>query len=101
MARPEYSFKHVPSSALLPENLTRGRIYFLDDEGTIIINHGRGPVTYGHRRGLPGPPGPAGDPQPELQEQINLLIDAVFSLAELVSRLRSRVPTDNQEEDEL
>ena len=72
MSRPYFSVKHVESLALLPENLTPGRIYFVDDEQYIVIDHGNGlpPVIYG---GKPGPQGASGEPQPHLQEQIDTL----------------------------
>ncbi|MBQ3653302.1 MAG: hypothetical protein II954_02665 [Synergistaceae bacterium] len=73
MSRPYYSVKHVESMALLPEKLTRGRAYFVDDEQVIVIDHGRGPVIYG---GKPGPQGATGEPIPELQDQIDSLVQA-------------------------
>lgn len=59
--------------SLLPEKLTRGRAYFIDDEQVIVIDHGRGPVIYG---GKPGPQGASGEPIPELQDQIDSLVQA-------------------------
>ena len=72
MSRPYFSVKHVESLALLPKKLTPGRIYFIDDEQYIIIDHGNGlpPVIYGNR---PGPQGASGEPQPQLQEQVDTL----------------------------
>ena len=68
MTRPYYSVKHVESLSDIPQNLTRGRAYFVDDEQVIVIDHGQGPITYG---GKPGPQGQAGEPLPQLQEQLD------------------------------
>ena len=59
--------------SLLPEKLTRGRAYFVDDEQVIVIDHGQGPVIYG---GKPGPQGQAGEPLPQIQDQIDKLSEA-------------------------
>lgn len=75
MSRPYWSIKHVESMSLLPENLTAGRAYFIDDEQVIVINHGKGPVIYG---GKPGPQGIPGEPIPILQSQIDNLSTAVL-----------------------
>ncbi len=73
MTRPYYSVKHVESISNLPQKLTRGRAYFVDDEQVIVIDHGQGPITYG---GKPGPQGQAGEPLPQIQEQLNNLAAA-------------------------
>lgn len=75
MPRPYFSVKHVQTYELLPEKLTPGRIYFIDDEQVIVIDHGNGlpPVIYG---GRPGPQGASGEPQPQLQDQIDELASA-------------------------
>jgi len=73
MARPYFTAKHVESMALLPDNLKIGRAYFVDDEQVIVIDHGRGPVIYGKS---PGPQGIAGEPIPQLQDQIDALAEA-------------------------
>ena len=73
MARPYFTAKHIESMALLPDTLDIGRAYFVDDEQVIVIDHGRGPVIYG---GATGPQGIAGEPIPQLQEQIDKLVDA-------------------------
>lgn len=83
MARPYFSVKHVESMDSLPEKLTPGRIYFVDDEQSIVIDHGNGlpPVIYG---GKPGPMGPAGEPQPHLQEQIDTLAQTELAMQKLI-----------------
>ena len=73
MSRPYFSAKHVGTMSLLPENLVRGRAYFVDDEQIIVIDHGQGAVIYG---GKPGPQGIAGEPLPQLQDQIDQLAEA-------------------------
>ena len=75
MARPYYSVKHVRTLAELPQKLTRGRAYFVDDEAYIIIDHGMGPVIYGNKS---GPQGQPGEPIPILQAQIDELTRASF-----------------------
>ena len=75
MARPYFTAKHVESMVLLPNNLEIGRAYFVDDEQVIVIDHGRGPVVYGKS---PGPQGIAGEPIPQLQDQIDTLSEAVL-----------------------
>lgn len=46
MSNPYFSVQHVASRSNLPATLTQGRLYFIDDEGSIVVNHGNGPVTY-------------------------------------------------------
>ena len=46
MSNPAFSVKHLASRSGLPATLTQGRAYFIDDEGSIVINHGEGAVTY-------------------------------------------------------
>ena len=42
-----FSVKHITSRSNLPQSLITGRAYFIDDEGSVVIDHGNGPVTYG------------------------------------------------------
>lgn len=87
MSAPFYGLSHIETLENLPPNLERGRAYFIDDEGYIVIDHGRGPVVYGNR---PGPAGEAGEPIPELNEKINYLTQAIFNiLAEIVRMSKS------------
>ena len=78
MAKPVVSFKYVATEALLPQKLTVGRLYFIGDEQAIVCDHGdgRGPIRYGDK---PGPQGIAGEPLPQLQEQIDDLAQAALS----------------------
>ena len=50
-----YGVSHIETIEQLPPELERGRAYFIDSEGYIVIDHGRGPIVYGNR------PGPAGN----------------------------------------
>ena len=86
MSRPYYSVRHIESIDLLPEKLTRGRAYFVDDEQVIIIDHGKGPVIYG---GRPGPQGEAGEPLPQLQDQIDSLVQAELSTQKTLWELKT------------
>lgn len=43
----ELSVRHVATRSALPSTLVQGRLYFIDDEGTIVINHGDGAIDYG------------------------------------------------------
>ena len=94
MTRPYYRVKHVETMALLPATLIPGRIYFVDDEQVIVIDHGNGfpPVIYG---GKPGPAGPAGSPQPSIQEQIDTLSQTELAIGSIIwdegSRFRSEL----------
>lgn len=83
MTRPYFSVKHVESMSLLPEELTPGRIYFIDDEQVIVIDHGNGlpPVIYG---GKPGPQGASGEPQPFLQQEIDTLAQTELAMQSLI-----------------
>lgn len=75
MARIRWTVRHVETLEGLPEKLEIGRAYFVDDEQIIVIDHGdgRGVIKYG---GKPGPQGIAGEPIPQLQEQILALAEA-------------------------
>ena len=81
MSRPYFTAKHVETMTLLPENLEVGRAYFVDDEQVIVIDHGRGPVIYGNS---PGPQGIAGEPIPQLQEQIDQLAEASLNHTKII-----------------
>ena len=41
------SSRHVKSRHLLPTLLKKGRKYFIEDEGVILVDHGEGPREYG------------------------------------------------------
>ena len=73
--------------SLLPQKLVRGRAYFIDDEQVIVVDHGKGPVIYG---GKPGPQGQAGEPLPQLQDQIDNLAAAELLTQENIWRLTER-----------
>ncbi len=79
-----YGVSHIEKLTLLPETLELGRAYFVDDEGYIVIDHGRGPIIYGNR---PGPQGQAGEPIPQLQDQIDYLTEAVFNILSEIMRM--------------
>lgn len=68
------SVKYVPSSALLPEVLVQGRLYFVGDEQVIILDSGDGPKIYGATSS------PAtyvhSESSPSLKEQIDMLAAA-------------------------
>ena len=83
MSRPYFSVRHVETMSLLPETLTPGRIYFVDDEQVIVIDHGNGlpPVIYG---GKPGPQGSSGTPQANLQEQLDTLAHTSLAIETLL-----------------
>ena len=87
MSRPYFTAKHVESMALLPDTLQIGRAYFVDDEQVIVIDHGRGPVIYG---GAAGPQGIAGEPIPQLQEQIDKLVDASLTQSRTIWDINQR-----------
>ena len=87
MSRPYFTARHIESMALLPENLEIGRAYFVDDEQVIVIDHGRGPVIYGNS---PGPQGIAGEPIPQLQDQIDLLAEASLKLSSTIWEINER-----------
>ena len=87
MARPYFTAKHIESMALLPDTLEVGRAYFVDDEQVIVIDHGRGPVIYG---GAAGPQGMAGEPIPQLQDQIDKLAEASLKHAKTIWEINER-----------
>ncbi|MBQ7214934.1 MAG: hypothetical protein IJS39_02995 [Synergistaceae bacterium] len=87
MARPYFTARHLESMALLPDNLEIGRAYFVDDEQVIVIDHGRGPVVYGKS---PGPQGIAGEPIPQLQDQINSLAEAELTTQRTIWDINER-----------
>ena len=87
MSRPYFTAKHIESMALLPDNLEIGRAYFVDDEQVIVIDHGRGPVIYGKS---PGPQGIAGEPIPQLQDQINHLAEAELTTQRTIWDINER-----------
>ena len=87
MARPYFTAKHVESMSLLPDTLEIGRAYFVDDEQVIVIDHGRGPVIYG---GAAGPQGAAGEPIPQLQEQIDSLAAEAFTTQKTIWDINKR-----------
>ena len=91
MSKPYWSTRHVPTLALLPDKLERGRAYFVDDEQYIVIDHGNGPVTYG---GKPGPQGERGDPQPQLEDMINDLAEASLKTSENIFRIDQKRRND-------
>lgn len=77
MSSPYLGVSHIEKLNKLPADLEVGRAYFVDEEGYIVINHGRGPIIYGNR---PGPQGQAGEPIPQLQDQIDYLTEAIFNI---------------------
>lgn len=87
MARPYFTAKHIESMDLLPDTLEIGRAYFVDDEQVIVIDHGRGPVIYG---GATGPQGIAGEPIPQLQGQIDNLVDAELTTQKTIWDINKR-----------
>ena len=97
MSRPYWTAKHVGTGTLLPKKLTKGRAYFVEDEQVIVVDHGDGPITYG---GKPGPQGQAGEPIPQLQDQIDKLAEAslrtLFDIWYLHSENRAARETSQQ-----
>ena len=69
MARAYFKAEHVRTLAELPEKLIKGRVYFIDEQGYIVIDHGDnlGPQIYGNRQGIQGPPG---EPVPKMLNDI-------------------------------
>ena len=55
------SSRNVKSRRLLPPVLKRGRKYFIEDEGVIVVDHGEGPREYGRNPTAVGPQGPRGE----------------------------------------
>ena len=87
MAQPYFTAKHVESMALLPNTLEVGRAYFVDDEQVIVIDHGKGPVIYG---GAAGPQGIAGEPLPQIQSQIDSLVESSFTTQRTIWEINQR-----------
>jgi len=86
MARKIYwKAEHVRTLAELPDKLVRGRAYFIDEEGYIVIDHGDGlgPQIYGNRPGIQGPPG---EPVPKMLNDIEAHSLAIANLELLQSR---------------
>lgn len=50
MAGLTVGFWSVKTRADLPSPLIKGRAYFIEDEGGIVIDHGTGPVEYGNMK---------------------------------------------------
>ena len=87
MARPYFTARHLESMSLLPDTLEIGRAYFVDDEQVIVIDHGRGPVIYGKAA---GPQGIAGEPIPQLQDQIDALAAGAFTTQKVIWDINKR-----------
>ena len=94
MARPNWKARHVRTLAELPEKLIKGRAYFIDDEGIILIDHGdkRGVQIYGNRPGIQGQPG---EPVPQIFADLESLSRAAINNAstlnyEIQSRRKSQ-----------
>ena len=84
MSSPYLGVSHIEKLNKLPADLEVGRAYFVDEEGYIVINHGRGPIIYGNR---PGPQGQAGEPIPQLQDQIDYLTEAIFNILTEITQM--------------
>ncbi len=86
MARPYTKHEHVRTLAELPEKLVKGRIYFVDEQGYIVIDHGDnlGVQIYGNRPGIQGPPG---EPVPKILNDIEAHSLAIANVQLLISRL--------------
>ena len=99
MSKPFFSVKHVETMKLLPEKLQVGRIYFVDDEQVIVIDHGNGlpPVIYG---GKPGPQGPAGTPQANIQRELDVLAQTSLAIEALLWDEGEKLRTDIQHLDD-
>lgn len=80
MSRKYFSIRHVETLALLPQVLTPGTAYFVDDEKIIVVDYGdgRGPITYGGSYPAITIPPTIGNGF--LQEQINTLSGGVLVL---------------------
>lgn len=96
MARPYFTARHIESMALLPPKLEIGRVYFVDDEQVLIIDHGTGPVVYGKSAGAQGP---AGEPQPSLQYQLDKLAEASLMHSKNIWDISQRVNANLQHTD--
>lgn len=59
MTRAYWKAGHVKQASDLPYKLTKGKAYFIDEEGWIAIDHGdnRGIQIYGNKEGIQGPTG--------------------------------------------
>lgn len=78
MSRNFFHIHHVESKALLPEVLSPGTAYFVDDEKCIIVDYGdgRGRKIYGGTAGVTvNPAGNSGF----IQEQVNTLAGGVLA----------------------
>ena len=77
--------EHVNTISELPETLVKGRAYFIDQEGYIVIDHGDGlgPQIYGNRPGIQGPPG---EPVPKILSDIESHSLAIANIQLLMSR---------------
>lgn len=86
MAKPYTKHEHVRTLAELPNKLVKGRIYFVDEESYIVIDHGdnRGPQIYGNRQGIQGPPG---EPVPKMLNDIEAHSLAIANTQLLISKL--------------
>ena len=84
MSAPYYGVSHIETLDALPPELERGRAYFIDSEGYIVIDHGHGPVIYGNR---PGPAGKESANSEYVQEQIDYLTEAVFNILTEIARM--------------
>lgn len=87
MSRPYWSVRYVPDLAGLPAKLEKGRAYFIGNEQYIIVDYGNGPIVYG---GKPGPQGAPGEPQPQLQEQVDYLADTSIELTNHLFNLQQK-----------
>ena len=90
MAKPYTKHEHVRTLAELPSKLVKGRIYFVDEESYIVIDHGdnRGPQIYGNRQGIQGPPG---EPVPKMLNDIEAHSLAIANIELLISNLNDNV----------
>ena len=66
----------------------------MDDEQIIIVDHGKGPVVYG---GKPGPQGQAGEPLPQIQDQIDKLSQASLETQSTIWNIVQRTDTRDSE----
>ena len=55
------NYKIEKSRYLLPTLLKKGRKYFIEDEGVILVDHGEGPREYGRNPTAVDPQGPPGE----------------------------------------
>ena len=94
MSKTYWRIRHVGTMSLLPKKLEKGRAYFVEDEQVIVVDMGRGPVIYG---GKPGPQGQAGEPLPQIQDQIDKLSEAALYTQDNIWRLTERSDKRNTE----